>query len=55
MGWYVVRNFLSTSASDFLTIADADVAALKLVVDLLLWSAVSFREVTIHSDSRAAK
>lgn len=54
MGWYVVRNFLSTSASDFLTIADAD-AALKLVVDLLLWSAVSFREVTIHSDSRAAK
>lgn len=47
---------VSTSTSDFLnTVALPEITAIKVVLDLLLRSAPSFREVTIHFDIRVAK
>lgn len=46
---------VSTSTSDFLnTVALPEITAIKVVLDLLLRSAPSFREVTIHFDIRVA-
>lgn len=40
---------------DYCSVFQAEVAAIKVAVDLLLHSVASFREVNIHSDSTTTK
>ena len=45
---------LSFRLTEHCSVFQAEVAAIKVAKDLLLQSTVSFSEVSIHSDSRAA-